>query len=72
MKEKLDDLNEILDDIKRYKQILDYQYKKYLGEKETDLLLKKLDLINKEISVKVYLINEKSIDEEEYHVGKSR
>lgn len=51
-------LNQILNDIKRYKQILQYKYNKYLGEKQTELLLKKLGLIETELNVKIYLVNE--------------
>ena len=52
-------LNQILNDLKRYKQILQYKYLKYLGEKQTDMLLKKLALIERELSIKVYIIEEK-------------
>lgn len=61
-----DSINQILNDIKRYKQILNYKYNKYLDQKYTDALLKKLEIIEKEFNVKLYLINEKqSIYEEE-------
>ena len=52
-------LNQILDDLKRYKQILQYRYSKYLKEKQTETLLKKLDLIERELSIKVFIIEEK-------------
>lgn len=59
-------LDQILNDIKRYKQILQYKYNKYLGEKQTELLLKKLCLIEKELNVKIYLVKEteKAYEEE--------
>ena len=52
-------LNQILNDLKRYKQILQYKYLKYLGEKQTELLLKKLALIERELNIKLYIIEEK-------------
>jgi hypothetical protein len=59
-------LNEILNDIKRYKQILNYRYSKYLDEKYMDSLMKKFDLLEKEFEVKLFIINEKenSLEEE--------
>ena len=52
-------LNQILNDLKRYKQILQYKYLKYLGEKQTEKKIKKLALIERELSIKVYIIEEK-------------
>lgn len=52
-------LNQILNDLKRYKQILKYKYLKYLGEKQTETLLKKLDLIDRELNIKLFIVNEK-------------
>lgn len=52
-------INQILNDIKRYKQILEYRYKKYLGDKYTDNLMKKLEILEKEFTIKLYLIAEK-------------
>ena len=52
-------INQILNDIKRYKQILEYKYKKYLGDKYTDNLLKKFEMLEKEFSIKLYLISER-------------
>lgn len=59
-------LNQILDDIKRYKQILQYKYNKYLDDKQAELILKKLALIENELNIKVYLVEEKekAYDEE--------
>ena len=58
-------LNQILNDLKRYKQILQYKYNKYLGEKQTELLLKKLNLNEKELKVKIYILNEQEKGYEE-------
>lgn len=60
-----DSLNQILNDIKRYKQILQYKYNKYLGEKQTETLLRKLSLIEKEFNVKLYIVREKEFYAEE-------
>lgn len=61
-----DSINQILNDMKRYKQILNYKYNKYLEQKYIDALSKKMDLIEKELSVKLFLIKEnQSIYEDE-------
>ena len=66
-------LNEILDDIKRYREILNYRYKKYLGEKYIDLLQKKLDLLTNELNVRLYIVTEKKIqDTNEYDSKRTR
>lgn len=52
-------INQILNDIKRYKQILNYKYRKYLEDKYTDSLLKKLSLLEKEFNMKLFMIEEK-------------
>ena len=58
-------LNEVLNDIKRYKQILNYRYSKYLNEKYFENLMKKLDLLEKEFKVKLFLLSEKQSTMEE-------
>ena len=66
-------LREVLDDIERYKSILKYRYNKFLEEKYTDNLNKKLDLISKELNVKLYIINEKQASfENDFFTSKSR
>ena len=66
-------LREVLDDIERYKSILKYRYNKYLEQKYSDNLNKKLDLISKELNVKLYIINERQANfENEFFTSKSR
>ena len=65
-------INQILNDIKRYKQILNYRYKKYLGDKYTENLLKKLELLEKEFTIKLYLISEKQNEYIEENVNNRR
>lgn len=52
-------LREVLNDVTRYKQIVDYRYRKHLGEKYIDLLLKKIEMLEYELKVKIYTIDEK-------------
>lgn len=54
-----DTLREVLNDITRYKQIISYKYRKHLGDKYIELLLRKIEVLEKEIKVKIYLIDEK-------------
>lgn len=54
-----DTLREVLNDITRYKQIINYRYRKHLGEKYIDLLLKKIELLDRELKMKIYSIDEK-------------
>ncbi len=65
-------INQILNDIKRYKQILDYKYRKYLGDKYTDSLLKKLMLLEKEFNMKLFVIEEKQNKYEDEIVNNRR
>ena len=51
-------INQILNDMKRYKQILNYKYNKYLEQKYIDALSKKMDLIEKELALKLFFIKE--------------
>lgn len=55
-------INEILNDIKRYKSILMYKYSKYLEQKYIDMLNKKLELIEKELALKIYINEQKNIE----------
>lgn len=59
-------LREVLNDITRYKEILRYKYLKHLGEEYIDLLLRKIELLEYELRVKLFTIEEKqfSIEEE--------
>ncbi len=52
-------LNEVLNDVTRYKDIINYKYRKYLGDAYVDLLLKKLELLEYELKIKLYSIEEK-------------
>lgn len=52
-------LRQVLNDIERYKSILKYRYNKFLEEKYLSSLEKKLNLIEKELNVKLYIVNEK-------------
>ncbi len=49
-----------LDDLERYKGIVDYQYRKYLDEKYTELLLKKIELLERELKMKIINLEEKT------------
>ncbi len=55
-------INEILNDIKRYKSILMYKYSKYLEQKYIDMLNKKLELIEKELALKIYINEQKNME----------
>ena len=66
-------LREILNDIERYKSILKYKYNKFLEQKYLDSLEKKLNLIEKELNVKLYIVNEKQVNyDNEFFSRKSR
>ena len=67
-----DSINQILNDMKRYKQILNYKYNKYLEQKYIDALSKKMDLIEKELSIKLYFIHENQPTYEEEMVEHRR
>lgn len=66
-------LREALNDITRYKEIINYKYRKYLGDKYIDQLLKKIEFLEHELKVKLYMINEKQSTLGENNIGsKSR
>ena len=66
-------LREVLNDIERYKSILKYRYNKFLEEKYLSSLEKKLNLIEKELNVKLYIVNEKQANyENDFFTSKSR
>lgn len=46
-------LNEALNDLTRYKSIIEYKYSKYLDEKYINLLLKKINLLEHELKMKI-------------------
>ncbi|MBR6690064.1 MAG: hypothetical protein IKL65_01875 [Bacilli bacterium] len=55
-----DTLREALNDLSRYKNIIEYKYKKYLDEKYLKILLKKIALLE-------YELNSKFINLEQYN-----
>ena len=46
-------LSEALNDLTRYKSIIEYKYRKYLDEKYINLLLKKINLLEHELKMKI-------------------
>ena len=60
-----------LDDLERYKSIVEYKYRKYLDQKYINLLLKKIELLEREIKMKLIYKQEEVYDMEEVR-GKSR
>jgi len=56
-----DGYREALNDLSRYKDIINYKYKKYFDEKFNTLLMKKLELFEYELKEKI-VINSNSID----------
>ena len=55
-----DTLREALNDLSKYKNIINYKYKKYLDEKYLKILLKKISILEYELNSK--LMNLKNID----------
>lgn len=66
-------LREVLDNIERYKGIIEYKYRKYLDDKYINLLNKKINLLEKKIKTKL-IYQELDYDKVEKHekTGKSR
>lgn len=60
-----DALREALNDLSRYKNIIQYKYRKYLDEKYLKILLKKIALLEYELNSKIMNIQEYSYDYEE-------
>ena len=48
-----DSLREALNDLTRYKDMVEYKYRKYLDDKYINLLLKKISLLEREIRAKI-------------------
>lgn len=63
-------LNEAYNDLKRYKSIIEYKYRKYLDQKYINLLLKKIDILEHELKMKLMYLQEEYYELEER--GKSR
>lgn len=60
-----------LDDLARYKSIIEYKYRKYLDQKYISLLLKKMDILENEIKMKL-IYKQEEVYELEETKGKSR
>lgn len=58
------DVVEALNELARYRSIVVNKYKKYLEEKYTTLLLKKLDFLERELKQKVIFLEEDTFVEE--------
>ena len=66
-------LREVLDNIERYKGIIEYKYRKYLDDKYINLLNKKINLLEKKIKTKlIYQELEYDKEEKKEKTGKSR
>ena len=64
-------LNEILNDIARYKAIIEYKYRKFLEEEYINLLLKKINVIEHELKLKLLYKQEMMYELEDIR-GKAR
>lgn len=68
-------IGEALNDLNHYRDIIEYRYRKYLDDKYVDLLLKKVNLLERELKTKLVYIqmnHEISYNYEEEVKGKSR
>ena len=65
------DIMEVLDNIERYKGIIEYKYRKYLDDKYINLLNKKLNLVERKIKAKL-IYKQLDLEEKEEVRGKSR
>lgn len=67
-------ISEVLNDLNHYKDIIEYRYRKYLDDKYIDLLLKKVNLLERELKAKlIYTQMNYAYEEEELSKGgKSR
>lgn len=61
-----------LDDLQRYKSIIDYRYRKYLDEKYVHLLLKKIELLERELKTKMVKLEYYNTEKVEEKSHKSR
>ncbi|MFA5603556.1 MAG: hypothetical protein WDA12_01715 [Bacilli bacterium] len=70
-----DDITKALNNLERYKRTVMNTYRMYLDKKYYELLLQKIELINQELSKKLYIINSRNYVVEEVLAekkGKSR
>jgi hypothetical protein len=58
-------LSEAYNDLKRYKSIVEYKYRKYLDQKYINLLLKKIDILEHELKMKMIYLQEEVYELEE-------
>lgn len=59
-----DALREALNDLSKYKSIVQYKYKKYLDEKYLKLLMRKIEVLEYELNSKLTYINYYEYEEE--------
>ena len=62
-----DVLREALNDLTRYKSIINHKYKKYLDEKYLNFLLKKIAVLEYELNKKMLYIEQDYYEEKETH-----
>lgn len=65
-------LRQALNDLARYKSIVEYKYRKYLDERYVNLLLKKMEVLEHEIKMKMVYKQLEDYEVEEEIKGKSR
>lgn len=66
------DYREALDNIERYRSIVEYKYRKYLDDRFINVLLKKINLLEKQIKTKMIYKVMTPAEEKEERKGKSR
>ena len=59
-----DDLRQALDGLVRYKGIVENKYRRYLDERYMNVLLKKIDLLEQELKMKIIYYKEPIYEEE--------
>lgn len=62
-----DALREALNDLSRYKSIIEHKYKKYLDEKYLNILLKKIAILDYELNSKLIALESEYYEEKENH-----
>ncbi|MCI8544996.1 MAG: hypothetical protein HFH09_02060 [Bacilli bacterium] len=66
-------LRNALNDLSRYRDIVEYKYQKYLDEKYVSLLLQKIALLEHELKQKlIYMIDKPAMEKEEKSAGGRR
>lgn len=64
---------ETLDNIERYRSIVEYKYRKYLDDKFINLLIKKINLLEKQIKNKmIYKVMDKEKEIQEENISHKR